>query len=76
MDFLSPDGEISCYWDHLDRLLPLLEERGLQEGIKITTRYKDLAGESYATDWNLNPFFYKDRRYVQHSHHTREHTSR
>lgn len=66
MDFLSPDGEISCYWDHLDRLLPFLQERGLEEGIKVTTRYKDLAGESYATDWNLNPFVYKNRRYVQH----------
>jgi hypothetical protein len=50
MDFLAPDGEISCYWDHLDRLLPFLRERGLEGGIKVTTRYKDLAGESYVTD--------------------------
>ncbi len=32
----------------------------------MTTRYKDLAGESYETEWNLNPYIYKDRRYVKH----------
>lgn len=24
LDFLAPDGEVSCYWDHLDTLLPFL----------------------------------------------------
>lgn len=49
LDFMSPGGEISCYWDHLDNLLPLLEEKGLTDGISVTTRYKDLAGRSYET---------------------------
>ncbi|MDP8948734.1 MAG: hypothetical protein M3N00_00590, partial [Actinomycetota bacterium] len=56
---------ISCYWDHLDSLLPLLEEKGLEGGIAVTTKYKDLAGESYRTQWNLNPYLYRDGRYVQ-----------
>ncbi len=65
LDFLTPGGEISCYWDHLDSLLPLLEEKGLEGGIAVTTKYKDLAGESYRTQWNLNPYLYRDGRYVQ-----------
>jgi hypothetical protein len=66
MNFLAPDGRISCYWDHLDRLLPFLREKGLEGGISVTTHYKDLAGESYVTDWNLNPFVYEHHRYVHH----------
>ena len=65
LNFLSPDKEITCRWDHLDNLLPFLRERGLEQGIKVTTRYKDLAGESYETEWNLNPFVYKDGNYIQ-----------
>jgi hypothetical protein len=63
--FLAPNGEIGVYWDHLDCLLPHLKEKGLEEGIWVTTRYKDLAGYSYETEWLLNPFIYEHRRYVK-----------
>jgi hypothetical protein len=42
----------------------LLREKGLEEGIAVTTRYRDLAGEYYETEWNLNPFIYQDDRYI------------
>ena len=66
LDFLSPNGEISIYWDHLDSLLPYLRQKGLKRGIWVRTRYKDLAGYSYETQWHLNPFIYEHRRYVTH----------
>lgn len=66
LNFLEPGGEIACYWDRLDRLIPFLEEKGITEGITVTTRYKDLAGESYETEWTVNPFIYRDGRYVRH----------
>lgn len=66
MDFLPPNGEISTYWDHLDSLLPFLEQKGLERGIRVTTRYKALDGEPYETSWNLNPFIYRDGRYTRH----------
>lgn len=66
LDFLAPDGKVSCYWDRLENLLPLLKEKGLKGGISVTTRYRDLAGEYYETKWNLNPLIYEDNRYVQH----------
>ncbi len=31
----------------------------------MSTTYKDLAGESNQTSWNLNPYLYRDGRYVQ-----------
>ena len=46
LDFLPPHGEINCYWDNLDSLIPLLEERGLQGGIHVLVRYKDLSASS------------------------------
>jgi hypothetical protein len=66
MDFLPPDGEISTYWDHLEALLPFLEQKGLGKGIRVTTRYKGLDGQSYETSWLLNPFIYRDGRFTRH----------
>jgi hypothetical protein len=65
LDFLPPQGEITCYWDELDSLLPFLESKGLQNGIHVTTRYKDLSGSSYLSQWRLNPFLYKDTRLIR-----------
>jgi len=66
LDFLPPNGEISTYWDHLESLLPFLEQKGLKKGIRVTTRYKALDGESYETSWLLNPFIYRDGRFTRH----------
>lgn len=65
LDFLPPNGEISCYWDELDSLLPFLENNDLHDGIHVTVRYRDLAGSPYESRWKLNPFLYKDTRIVK-----------
>lgn len=36
-----------------------MRERGLEGGIKVTTRYKDLGGESYRTGWTLDPLLFE-----------------
>jgi hypothetical protein len=65
LDSLPPHGEITCYWDELDSLLPFLESKDLRNGIHVTVRYKDLTGDSYQSQWRLNPFLYKDTRLVR-----------
>jgi hypothetical protein len=65
LDFLPPQGEITCYWDELDSLLPYLESKDLQSGIHVTVRYRDLSGALYHSQWRLNPFLYKDTRLVR-----------
>lgn len=65
LDFLPPNGEITCYWDELDSLLPFLESKNLRNGIHVTVSYKDLTGDSYQSHWRLNPFLYKDTRLVR-----------
>jgi hypothetical protein len=65
LDFLPPNGEITCYWDELDSLLPYLESKNLQNGIHVTVRYRDLSDDLYHSQWRLNPFLYKDTRLVR-----------
>ena len=65
LDFLPPHGELSCYWDDLNSLIPFLEKRGLTGGITVTVRYKDLSGAPYESRWRLHPFLYKDARLVR-----------
>jgi hypothetical protein len=49
----------------LDSLLPFLESKDLRNDIHVTVRYKDLTGDSYQSQWRLNPFLYKDTRLVR-----------
>ena len=55
LDFLPPNGEITCYWDELDSLLPFLESKDLRSGIHVTVRYKDLSGDSVPESLEAQP---------------------
>ena len=55
MDYLAPGAEIPCFWGSMIELAPLLRERGLQDGITITSRYKSITGEPHKTEWTVNP---------------------
>ena len=65
LQFLAPHGEITAYWGHLDELLPFLRKKGLDKGITVTINYRELTGVAYKTHWNLNPFIYEHRRFVE-----------
>jgi hypothetical protein len=52
---LEPEAQIAYHWDYLPNLVPMLKERGLEDGTKVTTGYKDLADEFYETEWALQP---------------------
>jgi hypothetical protein len=66
LDFLPPNGEITCYWDELDSLLPYLKSKNLENGIHVTVRYRGLSGASYRSQWRLNLFLYKDTHLGSH----------
>ena len=55
LDFLPPHGEITCYWDELDSLLPYLESKNLQNGIHVTVRYCDLSAPCTRASGVLTP---------------------
>lgn len=64
MASLVPGGRVTAYWDRIENIIPLLKNRGIDDGIRVTTRYEDLAGEKYETEWRLNPLIYQEDRYV------------
>lgn len=58
LPFLEPEGEVGRPWGHLPELASMLRDKGLEDGIQVKTSYKDLAGESYETEWTLNPLLF------------------
>jgi hypothetical protein len=69
MSFLGPGEEMACAWDNLDNLASFLREKGHNGGISVKVRYEDLAGESYETEWRINPLIYENNRHVPpHNH--------
>jgi hypothetical protein len=65
LHFLEPEGGVSCYWDLLSSLAPLLRKKELEDGIRVKTRYKDLAGESYESEWTIDPLLFENARIEQ-----------
>jgi len=55
IEFLAPGAEIRALWDTYINLFPLLRDKGISEGITITSRYKSLTDEPYETTWTINP---------------------
>jgi hypothetical protein len=43
-----------------------LKEKGLTEGITITSRYEDRNGESYETAWTINPLLLEGSGYSEY----------
>ncbi len=66
LPYLEPNGEASLFWDSLLDLAPVLRKRGLEDGIRVTTRYRDLAGESYESEWTINPLLFEVGRIQTH----------
>lgn len=61
--FLGPGERIRCIWDHVDRLIPYLKDKGLHDGVAVKVSYKDLPGEAYTSEWRINPLLYEGLRY-------------
>ena len=69
MNFLGPGEEVACTWDKLDNLVSFLRKKGLNAGIMVKVKYEDLAGESYETEWRINPLIYEGNRHVPPQNH-------
>lgn len=57
--FLAPGSEIKAFWDMGHSLIPFLEQKGLDEGITVTSYYRSYMGESYDTHWVIDPLALK-----------------
>ena len=59
LPFLEPGGKVARPWGRLPDLALMLRSKGIEDGIRIKTKYKDLAGEAYETEWTLNPLLFE-----------------
>ena len=48
--FMAPHTDIATVWDSYQNVVQNLRDKGLTEGITITSRYEDRQGESYETE--------------------------
>ena len=53
-------------WDSYQNVVKTLRKRGLMEGITITSKYRDLQGESYQTEWTINPLLLEGSGYSEY----------
>lgn len=67
MDFLGPGGEIRCLWDDIGSLEGQLLEDGLDRGMRVEVRYEGMGGDTYHSDYVVNPLLYKGIRNANRS---------
>ena len=53
-------------WDSYQNVVQNLRAKGLMEGITITSRYEDRNGESYETEWTINPLLLEGSGYSEY----------
>ena len=63
INFMAPQTDIASVWDSYQNVVQNLKDKGLTEGITITSRYEDRNGESYETAWTINPLLLEGSGY-------------
>ena len=63
INFMAPQTDLPAVWDSYQNVVQTLRDEGLKEGITITSKYDDLQGESYETDWTINPLLLEGSGY-------------
>lgn len=65
INFMAPQTDLAAVWDSYQNVVKTLREKGLTEGITITSKYKDLNGEYYETHWTINPLLLEGSGYSE-----------
>ena len=63
INFMAPQTDLPAVWDSYQNVVENLKEKGLTEGITITSCYEDRQGESYQTSWTINPLLLEGSGY-------------
>lgn len=66
INFMAPHTDIVAVWDSFENVLETLKKRDLETGITITSYYEDLQGESYGTEWTINPLLLEGSGYFDY----------
>jgi hypothetical protein len=63
INFMAPQTDLPAVWDSYQNVVQNLKDKGLTEGITITSHYEDRGGESYETAWTINPLLLEGSGY-------------
>jgi hypothetical protein len=60
---MAPQTSLPAVWDSYHNVVQNLRAKGLTKGITITSYYEDRQGESYETEWTINPLLLEGSGY-------------
>ena len=63
INFMAPQTDLPAVWDSYQNVVKNLRDKGLTEGITITSHYEDRQGERYETAWTINPLLLEGSGY-------------
>jgi hypothetical protein len=63
INFMAPQTDLPAVWDSYQNVVQNMREKGLTEGITITSYYEDRQGERYETAWTINPLLLEGSGY-------------
>lgn len=63
INFMAPQTDLPAVWDSYQNVVQNLRDKGLTEGITITSKYQDRQGEHYETEWTINPLLLEGSGY-------------
>ncbi len=66
INFMAPQTDLPAVWDSYQNVVKNLREKGLMEGITITSHYEDRQGEGYQTSWTINPLLLEGSGYSEY----------
>src|SRR5215213_8202096 len=66
INFMAPQTDLVAVWDSYQNVVQNLRDKGLTEGITITSKYRDLNGEYYDTEWTINPLLLEGSGYSEY----------
>ena len=63
INFMAPQTDLPAVWDSYQNVVQNLRDKGLTQGITITSKYEDRNGEPYETEWTINPLLLEGSGY-------------
>ncbi len=66
INFMAPQTDLPTVWDSYQNVVQNLRDKGLMEGITITSKYEGRNGDSYETSWTINPLLLEGSGYSEY----------
>jgi hypothetical protein len=66
INFMAPQTDLPAVWDSYQNVVANLKDKGLTEGVTITSHYEDRQGERYETEWTINPLLLEGSGYFDY----------